>query len=218
MTWLPRLTVRRVVIGLALVAFVVAAVGVISALRTFDPEPHRAVLDELQIPDAWELAHEEIVQNIPPIAAASRVTRYYLVDADPTEVVVPAERMFVEANFTIEVQRAPRNWCDTPETAVPVICPEKVMEPCSTNGPTGPTTCYFYASRGQECVTFRALDRGEMQTYYRGMDDFHISDPVRIVVVVSDHYAGPLPCDFPTAFMSGDGDGFLDRAVVGGLV
>lgn len=212
MTRLPHLTVRRLVIGLALVAFVLVAVGLTSALRSFDPEPHRAVLDELLIPRSWELAHEEIAQNIPPIDAASRVERYYLVDADPAEVVMPAERMFVEAGFTIEVQRAPRDWCDAPpyDATANVVCPEQVIAPCSTNGPSGPTGCYFSASRGQECVTVRVLDRGEMATYYRGMDDFHISDPVRIVVLVADHYAGPLPCDAPTASASVDGDGILD--------
>jgi hypothetical protein len=76
-----------------------------------------------------------------------------------------------------------------------------VITPCSTNGPNGPTTCYFYASRGEECVTVTVLDRGEMATYFRGMDAFHISDPFRIVVRVTDHYAGRLPCHAPAAFM-----------------
>lgn len=191
----------RLAVGLALVALAAVAVGLISALRSFDPEPHRAVLDELQLPDAWKLAHEEIVRNIPPIDAASRVERYYLVDADPAEVVMPAEDMFEAAGFTVEVQRAPRDWCDTPPYGpTPAACPEKVIPPCSTNGPTGPMTCFLYASRGEECVTFRALDRGEMATYYRGLDGFHVSDPVRIVVLVTDHFAGPLPCHVPGGF------------------
>jgi hypothetical protein len=102
----------------------------------------------------------------------------------------------MRAGFTIEVQRAPRDWCDTrPLRATPtIVCPEKLIPPCWTNGPGGPTTCYFYASRGQECVTVHAFDRGEMATYYRGMVAFHVSDPLRIVVRVLNYYPGPRPC------------------------
>ena len=193
---LGRMRLRHLFISVALVAFVLVVVGLISALRSFDPDPHRAVLNELEIPRAWELAHEETTLSIPPIDAASRVVRYYFVDADPTETVMPAQRMFVEAGFTIQTQLAPRDWCDDPpyDSKGLAVCPRKRIAPCSMNGPTGPTTCYFYASRGTECVTFRALDRGEMATYFRGLEGFHVSDPVRIVVSVADHYAGPVPC------------------------
>jgi hypothetical protein len=193
MTRLPRLTVGRVVLGLGIVAVVVIGIVWTSALRSLDPEPHRAVLDGLQIPTSWELAHEEIVQNV---LLGSRVERYYLVDADPSDVLSPAESMFAGADFAIEIRRAPRDWCDQrPLHATPaLVCPEKVIPPCSTNGPTGPTTCYFYARRGQECVTVHAFDRGEMATYYRGMNSYHISDPGRIVVRLTDYYPGPSPC------------------------
>jgi hypothetical protein len=197
MTGRPRRSGRRLVIGLTLVAAGLITVALVFMLRSFDPEPHRAVLDELQIPDSWELAHEEIVRNIPPIDAPSRVVRYYLVDAEPTELVRPVNSILAEAGFSTEIRRAPSDWCDSPwhsgQGSAP--CPEKVIAPCSTNGPGGPTTCRLYASRGQECVLVTALDRGEAATYFRGMDAFHISDPVRIVVLVSDHYAGRLPCE-----------------------
>lgn len=188
-----RLTRRRVVVGAALVALVVIAVEWTWALRTMDPEPHQAVLDELHIPVAWELAHQEIVQNI---LFGSRVERYYLVDADPTDVVSPAESILGAAGFTIEIQRAPRDWCDTrPLAATPAIaCPEKAIPTCSTNGPGGPITCRLLADRGDECLAVTALDRGEMATYFRGRDAYHISDPVRIVVLVTDYYPGPSPC------------------------
>jgi len=193
MTRRPRLTVGRVVLGLGIVAVVIVGVAWTSALRRLDPEPHRAVLDELQIPASWELAHEEVVQSI---LLGSRVERYYLVDADPSDVVLPAESVFTGAGFAIEIRRAAKDWCDTrPLRATPgIVCPEKVIPPCSTNGPTGPTTCYFYARRGQECVSVHAFDRGEMATYFRGMDSYHISDPVRIVVLLVDEYPGPFPC------------------------
>lgn len=189
----PRLTIGRVLLGLGIVAVVVIGIVWTSVLRSLDPAPHRAVLDELQIPTSWELAHEEIVQNV---LLGSRVERYYLVDADPSDAVSPAESMFTRAGFAIEIQRAPKDWCDTrPLRATPaIVCPEKVIPACSTNGLTGPTTCYFYARRGQECVTVHAFDRGEMATYYRGMDAYHISDPVRIVVLLVDSYPGPYPC------------------------
>jgi ATP:corrinoid adenosyltransferase len=58
--------------GVALVAFVIVVVVWTAALRAMDPRPHRAVLDELQIPVDWELAHEEIVQNV---ILGSRVER-----------------------------------------------------------------------------------------------------------------------------------------------
>jgi hypothetical protein len=167
MRGLPRLTVGRVVLGLGVLAVAVIGIVWISALRALDPEPHRAVLDALQIPTSWELAHEEIVQNI---LFGSRIERYYLVDADPNDVVSPAESMLTRAGFTTTIRRAPTDWCDTrPLRATPAgVCPEKVIPPCLTNGPTGPMTCSFEASRGQECMDVTAYDRGRMATCYTG--------------------------------------------------
>jgi hypothetical protein len=151
------------------------------------------VLDELQVPASWELAHEEIVQSV---LFGSRVERYYLVDADPSDVVSPAASIFTRAGFATEIRRAPTDWCDTrPLNATPaLVCPEQVIPPCSTNGPSGPMTCSFYARRGQECVAVDAYDRGEGAVYYRGMDAQVISDPIRIVVRLIDYYPGPFPC------------------------
>jgi hypothetical protein len=151
------------------------------------------VLDELQVPASWELAHEEVVQSI---LSGSRVVRYYLVDADPGDVVSPAESMFSGAGFAIEIRRAPRDWCDTrPPNATPaLVCPERVIPTCSTNGPSGPMTCSFTAHRGQDCVAVTAWDRGQAAGPNRGADPYLISDPVRIVVRLTDYYPGPFPC------------------------
>lgn len=192
--WFPRLIVRRPILSLVLVALGLVGVWWIAVLHVTDPVPHQAVLDELPIPASWELAHEEILRNFWAIDTGSRVERYYLVDADPTAVVTPAERMLTEAGFTVDVRHAPPDWCDTPPYDSAAVCPQKVISPCWTNGPNGPTTCHLSARRGEECIRVAALDRGEKAIYYRGMDQFHVSDPVRIVVMVIDVWSGPIPC------------------------
>jgi hypothetical protein len=170
--------------GLALVTIGLLLAAVVGVL---DPASHVAVLDELAVPGSWDLAHTEIVKSL---LLGSRVERYYVVDADPDEVVDPATRMLAAAGFTVEVVTAPRDWCDNrPLQATPeIICPTKVIPPCWTNGQGGPMTCNLTARRGEDRLSIAALDRGERATYFVGSESHFVGVPDRIVVRLTVNY------------------------------
>lgn len=178
---------QRVVVGGALA--LVAIVGLIWAylIAALDPGRPAAVLDELEIPATWDLADTEIVKNI---LFGSRVVRYYLVDADPDDIVDPASDMLAAAGFTIDVRLAPRDWCDNrPIGATPAIeCPTKRIPVCQTNGQGGPMTCYLWATRGDDRLSIVAFDRGERAKYFVGSEGRFVGAPGRIVVRVSIDY------------------------------
>jgi hypothetical protein len=187
----PRPLGRRVLLGIVLGLASIVGFVWLFALWVMDPGPHIAVLDGLHLPPSWELVRTNVV---PQIIMGSRVERYYLVDADPGEVVAPVTSALTEAGFVLDVTKAPRDWCDTrPLRATPVfVCPEKLIPACSENGPGGPTTCYLSATRGQECLAVVAYDRGVPAGYVGGV----VRDPggSRIVVRITDHYGGGLTC------------------------
>lgn len=170
------------VLGLALLT-----IGLVwgCTLVVLDPASHVAVLDELAVPGSWDLAHTEVVKSMP---FGSRVERYFVVDADPDEVVDPATRLLATAGFTVEVDRAPRDWCDNrPLHATPeIVCPTKVTPPCRANG--GSTTCYLSASRGTDRLSIVVYDRGERASYFVGSEAHFVGVPDRIVVRVTVNY------------------------------
>jgi hypothetical protein len=189
----PRVTLRRVLLLGTVGVLATFAAGWVLAQRATDPTLHVAVLDELDVPPSWQLAHTEVIQQI---LMGSRVERYLLVDADPTEVVAPVTEMLTKAGFVLDIWKAPRDWCDTrPLSATPaLVCPIKLIPACSENGPGGPTTCFVTATRSEECLAVVALDRGQPASYSRGLVSYSVSDPVRIVVRVTDYYGGGLTC------------------------
>lgn len=129
-----------------------------------DTTHYVAVADELRAPQAWQFDHTDAIGN--PILG-SRVDRYFLVDADPDQLVAPTTEMLQAAGFTLEVDQAPSDWCDTrPLGATPtLVCPTKIYPPCSTNGPGGPMTCYLTATRGGDEIYVVIFDRGERVSY-----------------------------------------------------
>jgi hypothetical protein len=167
----------------ALVGLTLLTIGLVSAyvVAQLDPASHAAVLDELAVPGSWDLAHTEVVKNL---VFGSRVERYYVVDADPGEVVDPTTRMLAAAGFTVDVRTASRDWCDNrPLRATPeIVCPTKVIPPCQANGAGGPTTCYLTASRGPDRLSIVVYDRGERATYFVGSESHFVGLPDRIVV------------------------------------
>jgi hypothetical protein len=189
----PRISCRRVLLFLIVGVLATVIAGWVLVLKRTDPAPHVAVLDELDIPPSWELAHTEVVQQF---LLGSRVERYFLVDADPGDVVDPVTQMLTTAGFILDVRKGPSDWCDTrPLSATPALaCPTRLIPPCSENGPGGPTTCWISATRGQECLSVVALDRGQSEPYFRGLVRYSVGDPVRIVVRITDHYGGGLTC------------------------
>ncbi len=184
----PRIPWRRVV---ALFVLVLAAAigGVWIAIdRRSDPAPHEAVLDEFKIPPTWTLAHSDIHRSI---ILGSWVARYYVIDSHPEAVVGPTSAMLESAGFTIDVVRAPRDWCDNrPLAATPAIdCPIKVIPPCSPNGPGGPVTCSLSATRNQDAVRIVAWDRGERTSFgFYGEQQHVVGAPDRMVVRLSTNY------------------------------
>ena len=189
----PRQSGRRVVLGAAIVVLAIVGLGAYWVYGATDPGPHIGVLDELRLPPSWELARQNIVQQV---LMGSRVERYYLVDAEPTDVVSPVTDALTAAGFILDVPKAPRDWCDTrPLRATPALsCPTKVIPPCSENGPGGPITCYLSATRAQECIAVVAYDRGEAANYVGGVLRDSSPGGRRIVVRISDLYGGGLTC------------------------
>jgi len=160
----------------------------------YNPSHYIAVVDELAVPASWELAHTEIKAPgldacVPIFGNCPSVTRYYLLDADPGEVVAAAKEIVRASGFTVDVRVAPRDWCDPGLLgATPRPCPTKVIEDCVPNGRGGPVTCWVTASRGQDRLTIVISDRGERATYYVGSESHFVGAPNRSVAAIR---AGP---------------------------
>ncbi len=168
-----------------LTLFVVVATMVFACAYLRNDTSHFvAVLDELRAPQAWQLDHTDAIGN--PILG-SRADRYFLVDANPDQLVLPASEMLAAAGFTVEVREAPLDWCDTrPLGATPrLVCPTKVIPPCSTNGPGGPMTCYLGAARGGDEIWLVIFDRGERVAYTLGSAGYTVGSPNLSVLRIS---------------------------------
>jgi hypothetical protein len=109
----PRKTLRpgRTLL-VAYPAIVVVVVVVVAVLLGYqvatDPSPYGRVLDELRFPDAWVVPHADVEQRALFLNGGSRMTRFYLVDADPAETASVVEQVVTAAGFTLD-----RSWGST---------------------------------------------------------------------------------------------------------
>jgi hypothetical protein len=134
--------------------------------RLTEPAPHFATLDELSIPSSWEDVHSVYT---PSLLFGSWVARYYLVDADPDDLVEPVLRMIEDANWEVDPPRPPRDMC-------------------STNGSGGPMTCILSATVGGNSARIVISDRNDEGTYYFDDQESRSAPPGRSMVRVTISY------------------------------
>jgi hypothetical protein len=103
MTVTPRKTLRpgrTLLVAYATIVAVAVAVS-IGYLVATDPAPYGQVLGELRFPDAWTVPHAD-VEHRTFMYGGSRMTRIYLVDADPAATATVVERVVTSAGFTLD--------------------------------------------------------------------------------------------------------------------
>jgi hypothetical protein len=111
----PRKTLRpgRTLL-VAYAAIVAVAIAVwIGYMVATDPGPYGRVLDELTFPEAWAVPHADVEQRT-FLYGGSRMTRFYLADADPAETATVVERVVTAAGFTLDRSTCHRNPSDGP--------------------------------------------------------------------------------------------------------
>lgn len=135
-------------VAFAAVAVVAIAVFVGYQLVT-DPSPYRRVLDELNFPDAWSVPHPDVEDRALLLNGGSRMTRFYLVDADPADTALVVEAVVTAAGFTVD-----RSWGST----------------CHRNPSNGPIeSCTVAAIRDRIHLWIVVFARGKRVPYsYRG--------------------------------------------------
>jgi hypothetical protein len=111
-----------------------------------DPAPYARALHELTFPAEWASPHADVEER--SIFNGSRVTRFYLADADPQQTALVVQRVVTEAGFALD--RSGR-------------------ETCYRNGSDGPTTCTIPAIRDRIHLWIVVFDRGQRVSYsFRG--------------------------------------------------
>ena len=102
-----KLTPRRTRVVTLGATIVVSLAAVIGYLMVTDPSPYERVLGELRFPEAWLVPHADVDQRAILLGGA-RMTRFYLVDADPADTASVVEQVVTAAGFTID-----RSWGQT---------------------------------------------------------------------------------------------------------
>jgi hypothetical protein len=110
-----------------------------------DPARYVATLDSLPLPPTWEVVRTDARGDF---LYPTRVTRYYLVEADPERAVGIVKEAMRVAGFEIYTRSIAVGPCDPhPLDSVVVSCPRKVIDDCHANGPGGPISCVVQAFR-----------------------------------------------------------------------
>ena len=142
----PRKTLRpgrTLLVAYAAIVAVGVAVS-IGYLVATDPAPYGRVLGELRFPDAWTVPHAD-VEHRTFMYGGSRMTRFYLVDADPAETATVVERVVTDAGFSVD-----RRWGPT----------------CLRNPSDGPIeSCTVAAIRGRVYLWIVMFARGKSVSY-----------------------------------------------------
>jgi hypothetical protein len=161
-----------------LIAVLVAALLSLGSCRTGPgPDHYAAVLDGLGVPAPWQLVHTTVRSQGGPDRAVDpsrpqdeigcfegecpSVTRIYLVDSGPDDVVTIARGLLSSAGFAVGGR--PGLPCDAP--------------------PSGPS-CSLTATRGQDYVRVTLYGPG------RYTNQLGINDPLRSVVEVIARFNG----------------------------
>ena len=110
-----------------------------------DPARYVAILDELQLPQDWEVVRTDADRML---LSGPRAVRYYLVDADPVDVAPVIKQALVASRFEIHYSPVPGGGCATdPQDSSHPVCGNVVTRDCRSNGPTGPISCYLEGYR-----------------------------------------------------------------------
>lgn len=96
-----RRTPRRTLLVVFGATIVVPLMAVIGYLAATDPSPYERVLGELRFPEAWLVPHADVEQRAILLGGA-RMTRFYLVDADPADTASVVEQVVTAAGFTMD--------------------------------------------------------------------------------------------------------------------
>lgn len=124
-----------------------------------DAAHYEAVLDELEVPAAWELVHtqmrapgtEDDCSTLFP--SCPSVARFYLVDGEPIDAYPVAKQVVLDAGFELD---------------------EEIGPDC--NLPPGGAACVFYAVRGKDFIRVSILNPGD------DLDGLGIAEPDRTTV------------------------------------
>jgi hypothetical protein len=134
---------RALVVALG-ATIVVPLAAVVGYLIATDPSPYERVLGELRFPAAWLVPHAHVEQRAILLGGA-RMTRFYLVDAEPADAASVVEQVVTAAGFTID-----RSWGQT----------------CHRNPSDGPIeSCTVAAIRGRIHWWIVAFARGARVSY-----------------------------------------------------
>jgi hypothetical protein len=110
-----------------------------------DPARYVAMLDELQLPQDWEVVRTD-ADRMPLFGP--RAVRYYLVDADPVDVAPVIKQALLASGLEIYYSPVPGGGCATdPKDSAHPTCGNVVTRDCRSNGPTGPISCYIEGYR-----------------------------------------------------------------------
>jgi hypothetical protein len=111
------------------------------------------------------------------------------VDADPKDLVEPAQAMLQQAGFTLD-DNGLSDWCTDPLVMISpkTQCSSRRLRlPCLDEGPHDSMKCGFSARRGGDRIQFLVTGRGEPMDYGARLQ-IRIQDPTRSVVRLMDNY------------------------------
>jgi hypothetical protein len=123
--------------------------------RLTEPAPQFATLDRLSIPPEWEYVGSVYSQSL---LFRSWVARYYLVDADPADLVEPAIEMIEDAGWEVDE-------------------PPSSTDACSANGRGGPVSCHIGGTLDDDFPSILIWDRDEDGTYYLDKNETRVASP-----------------------------------------
>lgn len=161
-----------------------------------DPARHVAVLDELRLPQDWEVVRTDADRKL---LFGPRAVRYYMVDADPVDVAPLIKEAFLASGFEIYYQPVPGGGCATdPEDSAHPTCGNVVTKDCQSNGPTGPISCYIEGYRPVDSDPEHLEDlfvgvspRGSTVDLGPGASPRFVAKPDRATVVITASLTDP---------------------------
>ncbi len=109
--------VRRAPLLLGLLVVIGALVA---ACRVASADPYVEVLDSLEVPAGWELAHERVREPFgtnpcgPGLLDCPAAHRYYYITGEPSQAYPPAKALLVDAGFEVADEYVP---CDPPRSS-----------------------------------------------------------------------------------------------------
>jgi hypothetical protein len=188
----PRLRWPIAILGVLLIPVACAAWVFVSR----DPARYVAVLDELHLPQEWEVVRTDAERML---LFGPRAVRYYMVDADPVDVAPVIKEALLASGFEIYYSPVPGGGCATdPQDSAHPTCGNVVTKDCRSNGPTGPISCYIegYRSIDSNHEHFEDLfvsgsPRGSTVDLRPGASPRYVAKPDRAIVVITASLTNP---------------------------